>query len=181
MRTLIFLLLLTSSVIALPQQMEGVYLLELADRDGKIISKASGFTSGNVLFTSFHFLNSRLLEADKVFVTGSGNRKYDVSVIGYSELNDILLLEAPADGQREFLIAEKCRPPYFVAGFYRDTPLIIKSDYAQKTELRGVYRLPVYLKKGFSGSPLLDEAARVCGMVVLSSEQNASSVAVSYG
>jgi hypothetical protein len=169
------------------QSLEGVYQLEIEDQDGKVISKGTGFyvrpehSIKSYVLTSFHLLNSRLLEAAKIKIADTGKDIY-LKVAAYDELTDVLALYSDEMNDRTWTLAKDCSGKINIAGYHSGKFCVIDvEDGMDEISDAAVKRLPVYLSKGFSGAPLLNEKAEVCGMVVLSSEQNASSIAVSNG
>jgi hypothetical protein len=168
-------------------RVEGIYQLEIEDQDGKIISRGTGFyvrpehSVKAYVLTSFHLLNSRLLEASKIKIADTDKDIY-LKVAAYDELTDVLALYSDEMNDQALLLGKDCNGKMDVAGYHSGKLGVIDvEDGLDDTIEDAIKRLPVYLSKGFSGAPLLNERAEVCGMVVLSSEQNASSIAVSNG
>ena len=169
------------------QSLEGVYQLAIEDQDGKVISKGTGFyvrpehSIKSYVLTSFHLLNSRLLEAAKIRIADASKDIY-LKVAAYDELTDVLALYSDEMNDRTLSLAKDCSGNIDIAGYHSGKFGVIDvEDGMDDVSDNAVKRLPVYLSKGFSGAPLLNERAEVCGMVVLSSEQNASSIAVPNG
>lgn len=179
----IILMSLASSMMA--QDFNGVYQLFVEDQSGKEISAGTGFyvtsemLSKPVFLTSFHLVNSVLINASKIKVFTKENGNVYLSILGYDELNDILVLDSPVVFSDPLSFSEYCSSALVVAGYHKGSFMAVSSKEGMSaTKLREAKRLAVYLSKGFSGAPVLNENAEVCGMVVLSSEQNASSIAV---
>jgi len=119
-----------------------------------------------------------LLEANKIKINTKEGGRY-LNIVAYDELNDMLALSSDGLNDQALNISSSCNEDLNVAGYHEGKlmDLDIKgSGMVQK----GISRLPVYLTKGFSGAPVMDKVAGICGMVVLSSEKNASSVAVPH-
>lgn len=185
---MIKILVLTMTVLFSPicisQGFEGVYQLEIENNSGSVISKGTGFLVKSVksersyIVTSFHLINARLLEADRIrVVTEKGFKKY-IQIFAYDELNDILVLSSDGLNDQPLVFSELCSQDLNVAG-YHDGKLLGVDINGTGVMGHGLSKLPVYLSKGFSGAPVMNYNAEICGMVVLSSEQNASSIAVS--
>jgi hypothetical protein len=167
------------------QSFEGVYQLEVENEDGQGISKGTGFyvNSGisdkSYIVTSFHLLNSRLLEAAKIKITNLGKDIY-LKIAGYDDLNDILVLSSKEILDESWSFGKNCNGKVEVTGFHNSKLTAVEvEDGLVNSEVDAVKKLSVYLSKGFSGAPLFNNNAEICGMVVLSSEQNASSIVVS--
>ncbi len=173
-----------TSLGAMAQTFDGVYQIVVEDQNGKSLSAGTGFNvyseelSKSVLLTSFHLVNSVLLEASKIKAKISDDKYMYLSILGYDELNDILVLDAGSIVSSPLLFSNDCTGHLMVAGYHKGAFMAVGADGFSATKLSEAKRLSVYLTKGFSGAPVLDDNADVCGMVVLSSEQNASSVAV---
>ena len=167
------------------QSFEGVYQLEVENQDGQVISRGTGFyvNSGvsdkSYIVTSFHLLNSRLLEATKIKITSMGKDTY-LKIAAYDDLNDILVLYSKEIIDESWSFGKNCNGKIEVTGFHNSklTAIEIEEGFVN-SDLDAIKKLSVYLSKGFSGAPLFNDNAEICGMVVLSSEQNASSIAVS--
>lgn len=167
------------------QGFEGVYQLEIENQDGVSISRGTGFyvnsenSSKSYVVTSFHLLNARLLEAAKIKITSTGKDIY-LKIAAYDELNDILVLSSNEIVDEPWAFGKDCSGKIDVAGYHNNKLAAVDVENGLiDTDLETVKRLSVYLSKGFSGAPLFNDKAQVCGMVALSSEQNASSIAVS--
>lgn len=167
--------------------MEGVHQLELEAWNGKTISRASSFLlkspfSGRTyLVTSFHLLNANLMDARRLKVMGEDGQAKYLDVVYHDELNDIMLLGADSIRDEGFRLAigSECDAEQNVVGYYNNNLLSRSFIGYEDTEIKGAYRIPIYLRNGFSGSPVLNSDANVCSMVVLSSERNASSIVIS--
>jgi len=167
------------------QSFEGVYQLEIENGNGQVISKGTGFyikpesSVKSYVLTSFHLINARLLEAAKIKMSLQGKDSY-LKIAAYDELNDILVLYSEELNEQPWSFGKDCNGKINVTGFHDNKLLAVETEEGLvATEVDAVKRLPVYLSKGFSGAPLFNDRAEVCGMVVLSSENNASSIAVS--
>jgi len=167
------------------QSFEGVYQLEIENQEGISISRGTGFyvnseiNNKSYVVTSFHLLNSRLLEAAKIKITNMGKDIY-LKIVTYDELNDVLVLYSSEIVDEPWSFGKNCNSKINVIGYHNTKLAAINVDGGLvDTDLEAVKKLSVYLSKGFSGAPLLNDQAQICGMVVLSSEQNASSIAVS--
>jgi hypothetical protein len=169
------------------QGMEGVFKLELEAWNGKTISRASSFllkspfSEKTYLVTSFHLLNANLMDAKRLkLVDDSAQVKY-LDIAYYDELNDIMLLDAENIKYEGFRLAvgSECDAEQSVVGYHNNELFSRNFIGYEDTEIKGAYRIPIYLRNGFSGSPVLNSDANVCSMVVLSSERNASSVVIS--
>ncbi|MEI6092073.1 MAG: serine protease [bacterium] len=183
-KVLILIMTVLFSPASFSQGFEGVYQLEIENNSGHVISKASGFLVRSAkqarpyIITSFHLVNAMLLDADKIkVVTDKGVKKY-IQILGYDELNDILALSSDGIMDQPLVLSNSCTQDLNVAG-YHDGSLLAVNINGSDIMGKGISKLPVYLSKGFSGAPVMNYTAEVCGMVVLSSEQNASSIAVS--
>lgn len=163
------------------QELDGVHQIKVKDGSGKVISSGTAFKVYSkelkraIILTSFHLLNSVLLGADHMSLGGSDTA---LSVIGYDELNDILVLDAKENIGQALGFSDSCEGSLFITGYHKGSFITATAEGMADTRLHHAKRLPVYLTKGFSGAPVLNSNADVCGMVVLSSEQNASSIAV---
>jgi S1-C subfamily serine protease len=171
-RKVIIALTILLSSMGFSQSLEGIYQLELEDTAGKLISKGTGFlvqheNSKPYIMTSFHLLNSRLLEAENIIVRTQNGDKRSLKITAYDELNDILALSAEGLAEQPFSASKVCNGNLNVVGYQEGR--LLNLDAKQD----------VYLTKGFSGAPVFNSDAEICGMIVLSSEMNASSVAVS--
>ena len=183
MIAMVFGLLLSSGLLA--QAFEGVYQLEIEDYNGKVISRGTGFyvkqdkNATPYVLTSFHLLNARLLEAAKIRISSAGKNIY-LKIASYDELNDVLVLSSSELTSQPLLFADDCNGKMEVLGFHEGKFLTRSVENGmENTEIDSAKKLDVYLSKGFSGAPLLNDNAEICGMVALSSEYNASSIAVS--
>ena len=182
-KALTVLALLFSSVVY-SQGIEGIYQLEIQDSSGAAISRGTGFlvqskySDRPYIVTSFHLINARLLEADRIKINTKDGGRY-LNIVAYDELNDLLALSSEGLSDQALNISYSCSEDLNVAG-YHEGKLMALDIKGSNIVQKGISRLPVYLTKGFSGAPVMNEVAGVCGMVVLSSEQNASSVAVSH-
>ena len=175
--------LLASSSFA--QSFEGVYQLEIDDQNGQSISRGTGFyvnseqSNKSYVITSFHLLNSRLLEAAKIKIVSIGKDIY-LKIAAYDELNDVLVLYSNEIMDEPWSFGKDCKGKIDVAGYHNNKLAAVNVESGLvDTDVGTVKRLSVYLSKGFSGAPLFNDKAQICGMVALSSEQNASSIAVS--
>jgi len=167
------------------QAFEGVYQLEIENQEGQSISRGTGFyvhSENNdraYVVTSFHLLNARLLEAAKIKITSMGRDIY-LQVAAYDELNDILVLYSKEITDESWSFGRDCSGKIEIAGYHNNKLAAVDVENGLiDTEVETVKKLSVYLSKGFSGAPLFNDKAQICGMVALSSEQNASSIAVS--
>lgn len=164
--------------------LEGVFGLSVEDSNSKIISSGAGFavydesTKKPIILTSFHLVNSVLLGANKIKIKNGEYSGLELSILFYDELNDILALSAPNSLSSFFDLSDNCQQKVLVAAYHKDQLLVLNSDEMMQTKFRDLKRLPIYLNKGFSGAPVLNENADICGMVALSSESNASSVVI---
>jgi len=167
------------------QGLEGVYQLELEGYSGEAISRGTGFSvrspySGSAyVMTSFHLLNARLLEAGGIKIRRNSGRDEYLKIAAYDELNDILLLAGDNIRTLPLNLSDDCSKTLSVTGYHRDNFMVVDAGVASATRVNGVNTISAYLSKGFSGAPVLNNNASVCGMVVLSSEMNANSVVVS--
>jgi uncharacterized protein YfiM (DUF2279 family) len=174
--------LMSSGIFA--NSLEGVFSLSVQDSNSKAISSGAGFaiydenTKKPMILTSFHLVNSVLLGANKIKINNGEYSGSELSILFYDELNDILILSAPNSLSSFFDISDNCQQKVLVAAYHKDQLLVLNSDEMIQTKFRDLRRLPIYLNKGFSGAPVLNENAGVCGMVALSSESNASSVVI---
>lgn len=183
--TVIVALMLLSATGLFAQGIAGVYQVELEGYNGETISKGTSFSvraqygQNTYIMTSFHVLNARLLEAERIkFKTLDGGTEY-LKIAAYDELNDILLLSGGATRDLPLSLSDDCSKSLSVVGYHNDKMLVMSANGVSGTSVRGVNKLSVYLTKGFSGAPVLNNEALICGMVVLSSEMNANSVIVS--
>ncbi|MCX6112223.1 MAG: hypothetical protein NTY22_02920 [Proteobacteria bacterium] len=184
-RNLIIISAMLLGSLVCAQGVDGIYQLEIENDSGLIISRGTGFLvqskSNNkpYVLTSFHLVNARLLDADRVRIKiTTGGSKY-LKIVAYDELNDMLALSSEGLNDQALNMSNLCSGDLNVAGYHGEK-LIDLNIKGASTINKGVSKLPIYLTKGFSGAPVMNVNADVCGMVVLSSEQNASSVAVSY-
>ncbi|MFH1222933.1 MAG: hypothetical protein V1647_01150 [Pseudomonadota bacterium] len=167
------------------QGLDGVYQIELEGMNKEPIARGTGFgirsyySQSEYILTSFHLLNARLVEAGALRVKKANGEIEYLKIAAYDELNDILLLSKNDVAGESFYLTSKCENGLNVAGFYKERMLVMDAKNFIPTDIYGVKKLPVYLNKGFSGAPVFNNGALVCGMVVLSSEMNANSVAVS--
>ena len=172
------------SLTSFAQSIDGVSQLVVEDREGKELTAGTGFyvysesLAKPVVLTSFHLLNSVLIDASKIIIKGNGRADIDLSILAYDELNDILVLSSTDTAATPFYFSDNCSSKFLVAGYHKGSFMTVGADTMLATKLREAKRLPVYLTKGFSGAPVFNQEAGICGMVVLSSEQNASSVAI---
>jgi hypothetical protein len=177
----------------------GVYQLELLDFNGKTISKATGFKIAvkgrdgeyrKLILTSFHFLNARLMEAEGIKIGNilGGDSGKAFSILASDELNDLLVLDYKGSlnedeaVQEDMYLTSECEGNLNVLGYVNEEFHLVSfnsSDVEAVASHRGLFKVPLYLKKGFSGSPILNNKANVCGLVALSSEKNANSIALS--
>jgi S1-C subfamily serine protease len=188
-RKVIIALTILLSSMGFSQSLEGIYQLELEDTAGKLISKGTGFlvqheNSKPYIMTSFHLLNSRLLEAENIIVRTQNGDKRSLKITAYDELNDILALSAEGLAEQPFSASKVCNGNLNVVGYQEGRLLNLdaKQDVANFENggpSDNIRKLYIYLTKGFSGAPVFNSDAEICGMIVLSSEMNASSVAVS--
>ena len=167
------------------QSFDGVYQLGIEDQDGKVISKGTGFYvkleqgARSYVLTSFHLLNSRLLEASRIKIIGETKNIY-LKIAAYDELNDVLALYSDEISDQTWPLGSECFGGFDIAGYNNGKLGVVSvEDEIEDDTSDNIKRIPIYLRSGFSGAPLFNKKAEVCGMVVLSSEQNASSVAIS--
>jgi hypothetical protein len=181
-----FLFFLCFSVLSVysNEKLSGVLNLGVLDSSDSLISKASAFVvfdelrQEKYIVTSFHVLNKNLLIAESI-VDLSTNEKLDI--LAYDEEYDVLILSTKEHQDDFFYISKSCsKSNLLVTGYYKD-----KLRYANVLKAReldvyesGILSIDTYLPKGFSGSPVLNNQALLCGMVVLSSEGNSSSIYV---
>ena len=167
--------------------MEGVFRLELEAWNGSTLSRATSFmlkspySQKSYVVTSFHLLNANLMNAKKIKLVDQDNQVKYLNVVFYDELNDIMLLAAENLNAEGFSLAigTNCEEEQNVIGYNNQELFNRTFSGYEETEIRGAYRIPIYLRNGFSGSPILNNNANVCSMVALSSERNASSIVIS--
>jgi len=178
MHTLIFLILLNYNLYS---SLSGLINIGITDSSGTLISKAAAFVvydtfnNKKYLLSSFHVLNLNLLLAENIVDLDNKN---NLKILAYDEEFDILVLDASLY-EDYFLINKNCDLTKLVASaYYKD-----KTRYANLKDIKaldsfnsGIKRTSTYLPKGFSGAPVIDEKALICGMVLLSSEGNSSSI-----
>ncbi len=180
--TIVFVFILSAGLMA--QGLDGIYQIGVEDRYGRMISSGTGFYVNHkdlkktVILTSFHLLNSVLLNANNIKIINGELKGTELSIVAYDELNDVLVLGAARDVGTALTFSRSCEGPLVVAGYHKGSFLAVDVEETLNTKLTYAKKLPVFLTKGFSGAPVLNRDAEVCGMVVLSSEQNASSIAV---
>lgn len=179
---LAIVLLLGLSAKALGQP-KGVISLNVLDVNNKTIAKATGFVvydqikEKKLIFTSFHLLNINLILAEKI-IDSETNKVLDI--VSYDEDFDLLVLDG-SSYKDFFMIGKTCKDnEYFVLGYYKEALKYVKVKSGSDVDLyeKGLKSLDSYLPKGFSGAPVLDSNAFVCGLLVLSSEGNSNSIYV---
>jgi len=184
-RAIITMTILMSSM-AFSQGFEGIYQLEIEDSYGNAISRGTGFlvqsenSSKPYILTSFHLVNARLLEANGIKIKMQNGQDRYLNIAGYDELNDILALSADGLKDQPLNMSSTCSGELNVAGYHDGKLLAIDTEEEAGAFDKDINKLSVYLTKGFSGAPVMNQNVGVCGMVVLSSEKNASSIAISY-
>lgn len=174
----IILLLLVFSVNA-NAELKGVINLGVLDINNKVLANATGFivTEGEnkLVLTSFHLLNINIVLAEKIIDIKTGLR---LEILSYDEDFDLLIL----DGQNyedSFNLAKNCNEnKYLVVGYYKNELRYLDTAKGRTVDTyeKGLKSIDSYLPVGFSGAPVLDSQASVCGLVVLSSQGNSNSI-----
>lgn len=176
MRKMILILMLSSLNL---YAFKGVYELSVLNSKDEVIARGSSFILNNKFITSFHLLNSKIVEAERI-VAKYNEEILDLTIVFYDEFYDILIL-TPYDNRKleaSFEISEECSSSLTGVGFYKGKLLAIELGSFEKTEINEVYRVNKYLRNGFSGGAIFNEKAKICGIIILSSELNSSSIAV---
>ena len=178
------MVIMMTSLGVVAQTFDGIYQIVVENQNGKNLSAGTGSyvyseeLSRSVMLTSFHLVNSVLLDASKIKAKINDGKDMYLSILGYDELNDILVLDSGSLSSSPLLFSNDCTGSLMVAGYSEGSFTAFGTEGMSATKLSEAKRLSVYLNKGFSGAPVLDDNAGICGMVVLSSKQNASSIAV---
>jgi hypothetical protein len=186
-RYITILAILIFLIPCLAQGMEGVFQLELESWNGTVVSKATGFllkspySKKSYLVSSFHLLNAHLIDAKGIKLIDNYGARKSLDIVYYDELNDIMLLNAEdlLDEGFSLALGSDCDSEQSVLAYNQG--ILISKNFVgyEDTEIKGAYRIPIYLRSGFSGAPVVNAEANLCSMVVLSSERNASSVVIS--
>ena len=168
MLTVLTIMLCSLSLSA--SNLDGVYQLVVENSAGQELSAGTGFyvnrgtNTTPLILTSYHLLNSRLLEADSVRL--KSNKDVDLYVLAHDELNDVLVLEPSKQlGVLSFDITTSCSGPYTSIGYHKGRLIAAEFDGMEYSNIDGVIKIPSYLAKGFSGAPIFNDKARICGMV----------------
>lgn len=163
--------------------LDSVYKIEVKDFNDKIISRGTGFlveeNQEKYIFTSFHVLNSHLIKARKINAVKENGQIYkDLKIIFYDDTYDLLVLKSDTYIENEGLVfSDKTCSDTSVVGYSGGKKYALSTGVLEDIPERSYLRsLSKYLKAGFSGSPVFDSMAKICGMVVLSSARNSNSV-----
>jgi hypothetical protein len=183
---IIVLILFFSAFYLKASVLDNVYRIEIKDSNNKTISKGTGFliekNQEKYIFTSFHVLNSKLIKARRInAIEEDGNIYEDLKVVFYDDVHDLLVLKPDAyvlnTGLR--FSSTSCNKTS-VVGYNKDKKYALSTGTLKELDGRTYLKsISTYLKAGFSGAPVLNDTAEVCGMVVLSSERNSRSIALS--
>ena len=184
-----FFIILFFSNTLLATEVNGVHEIFLLDKDKQIISKGTSFSVYSekndevYVATSYHLLNTQLLIAESI-VFKYNDSFHELSIINIDKLNDLMLLK-PANRNLEIydnldlsLNQNDCENDLNIVGYINQRQVVVGADEMSGTEFNNLKKISVFLQAGFSGAPVFSEKTNVCGMVVLSSKNNASSIAI---